>query len=68
MTYFTRLSVTLGLLAAPLVGFAHPGHFDFAPIAHDMAHAMPYVLMAIAGVLVAQRVFRVLRAKSRRDR
>jgi hypothetical protein len=67
MTYFTRLSVTLGLLAAPVVGFTHPGHFDFAPIAHDMAHGMPYVLLSVAGVLVAQRVFHVIRAKSRRD-
>jgi hypothetical protein len=68
MTYRTRLSTTLLLVAAPLTGFAHPGHFDFAPIAHDIAHAMPYVLLAIAGVLVAQRLVRTIRARSRRGK
>jgi hypothetical protein len=68
MTYRFCLYTALGLATIPAAATAHPGHFDFAPLAHDFAHALPYVFLAAGAVFAAQRLHRSIRAKRRRDR
>jgi len=65
MRTLQNLANALLLVALPVVGFAHPGHFDGAPLAHEATHAMPYVLMLVAGcILVARRIRHLRRAKN----
>jgi hypothetical protein len=67
MTYRFCLYTAL-CLAVPTAATAHPGHFDFAPLAHNFAHGLPYVLLAVGAVFAAQRLHRSIRAKRRQDR
>ena len=62
-----KFIAALSLLSAPSIGSAHPGHFDNAALAHELAHAMPYLLLSIAVGAFALRQLGKMRAKNNRE-
>lgn len=69
MLSFARTVNTLALVLLPATSFAHPGHLDGAPLAHELTHGYSYVLISLAaGVLTVQSVSHLLRARASRKR